>query len=166
MAYAILASVDLVSELFAGLIFSLGAVFVWLGIILQHHMIALIQSRYKQASEAKYDLEIERERLETANHQLISEIGERRRAETALRESEQRLKFILDQIPSGILIVDESSMIIKSGFLNLFSQRKSWGAAEQGWACRSYGERSKITTVMSTLKANRNAVHPSLYIFL
>ena len=114
VAYAILSNVDLVSELFVGLIFALGAVFVWLGIMLQHYMLALIQSRYKQASKARAELEIERERLESTNDQLTAEIGERRRAETALRESEQRLKFILDQIPSGILVVDESSMIIKS----------------------------------------------------
>ena len=114
VAYAILSKVDLISELFVGLIFAMGAVFVWLGIILQHYMLALIQNRYEQASKAKADLETERERLESTNDQLTAEIGERRRAETALRESEQRLKFILDQIPSGILIVDESSMIIKS----------------------------------------------------
>ncbi len=114
VAYALLREVDLISELFVGLIFATGAVFVWLGIILQHHMLALIQRRYKQASKAKADLEIERERLESTNEQLTAEIGERRRTESALRESEKRLKFILDQIPSGILIVDESSMIIKS----------------------------------------------------
>ncbi len=114
VAYALMSDVNPVSEIFVGLIFAMGAVFVWLGIILQDRMIDLIQSRYKQASKAKADLEVERERLESTNDQLTTEIGERRRAESALRESEQRLKFILDQIPSGILIVDESNMIITS----------------------------------------------------
>lgn len=114
VAVAILADIAPVSAIFVGLIFLLGAIFVWLGIILQHRMIDLIQSRYRQASRAKADLETERARLESANNQLNSEIAERRRAESALRESETRLKFILDQIPSGILIIDETTMIVQS----------------------------------------------------
>jgi len=113
VAYAISVKVAFISELFVVIIFFLGSVFVWLGILLQHQMISMIQARYEQASETKAELEIERQQLEETNTQLNLEVEERRRAESALRESEQRLKFILDQLPAGILIIDEATKIIK-----------------------------------------------------
>ncbi|MGD9008819.1 MAG: PAS domain-containing protein, partial [Desulfobacteraceae bacterium] len=106
VAVAIWAKIAFLSDFFIGLIFFSGSIFVWLGILLQHRMIAMIQIRYEQARRAT-------DRLEAANSRLNSEVGERRRAEADLRESEQRLKIILDQLPTGILIIDETTKIIK-----------------------------------------------------
>ncbi len=113
VAWGILARVAFISSFFVGLIFFLGAVFVWLGILIQHRMIAMIRSRYEQAHQAKADLEEERSRLVDANQRLNTEVGERRRVENALRESEQRLKLIIDRLPAGVLIIEEASKIIK-----------------------------------------------------
>ncbi len=113
VAVAILAKIAFLSNFFIGFIFFGGSIFVWLGILLQHRMIALIQIRYEQARRATDRLEGEHSKLEAANIQLNTEVGERRRAEAALRESEQRFIFILDQLPTGILIIDETTKIIK-----------------------------------------------------
>lgn len=110
---AILAKIAFLSEFFIGLIFLGGSIFVWLAILLQHRMIAMIQIRYEQTRRATDRLERERSQLGDANIQLNTEVDERRRAEAALRESEQRFKFILDQLPTGILIIDETTKIIK-----------------------------------------------------
>ncbi len=76
-------------------------------------MIALIQSRYEQVRLTTKTLEREHTKLEEANTRLNAEVVERRRAETALRENEQRFKIILDQLPIGTLIIDESTKIIR-----------------------------------------------------
>ncbi len=113
VAYAIVEQVTFFSDLFVGAIFLLGSVFVWLGIVIQHHMIHMIRARYEEAWRVKADLEQEQLRLEQINQQLKLEITDRQRAENELRESEQRLKVILDQLPAGVLIIDEASKIIK-----------------------------------------------------
>jgi PAS domain S-box-containing protein len=113
VAFAILAKIAFFSDIFIGLIFFGGSIFVWLGIVLQHRMIAMIQIRYEQARQATERLEREHLKLEAANSRLNSEVGERRRAEADLNESEQRLNIILDQLPTGILIIDENTKIIK-----------------------------------------------------
>lgn len=114
VALAILAKITFPSELLIGLIFFGGSIFVWLAIMLQHRMIAMIQVRYEQARQATDRLEREHSNLEAVNIQLNTEVAERRRAEDALRESEQRFKFILDELPTGILIIDETTKIIKN----------------------------------------------------
>lgn len=113
VALAILAKIAFLSEFFIGTIFLGGSIFVWLGNLLQHRMIAMIQVRYVQAHQATDRLELEHSKLEAANTQLNTEVDERRRVEAALRESEQRFKLILDQRPTGILIIDETTKIIK-----------------------------------------------------
>jgi PAS domain S-box-containing protein len=113
VALAIVAEIAFLSEFFIGFIFLGGSIFVWLGILLQHRLIAMIQIRYEQARQATDKLEREHAKLEAANVRLNSEVSERRRAEAALRESEQRFKFILDQLPTGILIIDEATKSIK-----------------------------------------------------
>ena len=113
VAYAIMGQVSIPSEFFVGAIFFLGSVFVWLGIVIQHHMIHMIRARYEEAWRAKADLEREQLRLEQINRQLTLEIAERQHAENELRDSEQRMKIILDKLPAGVLIIDEESKTIK-----------------------------------------------------
>jgi len=113
VAYAIVGQIAFFSELFVGAIFFLGSVFVWLGIVIQHRMIHMIRARYEEAWRVKADLEREQSRLEQINRRLKLEIADRQRAENELRESEQRLKVILDQLPAGVLIIDEATKTIK-----------------------------------------------------
>ena len=49
--------------------------------------------------------------LEAANQDLKSEIGERRRAENALRDSNIRLAAILNTAAEGIIIIDEGGVV-------------------------------------------------------
>ena len=42
---------------------------------------------------------------------IIRDIGERKATEEALRESEQRLRSILDTVPDGIVVIDERGLI-------------------------------------------------------
>ncbi|MEE9251223.1 MAG: PAS domain S-box protein, partial [Alphaproteobacteria bacterium] len=76
--------------------------------------------REKEASEAAVrrgqDQLEERVRQSTdelrrANQAVVTEIAERKRAEEALRESEERLRGILDNIADGVITIDEEGLI-------------------------------------------------------
>ena len=64
VAYATLMEIHLASELFVGLIFLFGAVFVFTGIVLKSRMISTMKHRYDQVVTTSNQLREERERLE------------------------------------------------------------------------------------------------------
>ncbi|MBI9074566.1 MAG: response regulator [Desulfatibacillum sp.] len=79
-------------------------------------------SRLEKSREYLEDRVEERTReLRLANEQLIDEMADRRRAQDALAESEERLKSMLDNISAGIIIVDAETRRVVNA--NPFAQR-------------------------------------------
>jgi PAS domain S-box-containing protein len=71
----------------------------------------------EEALQTAYDELEERVKQRTdellrANHLLKREIADRRRADEALRESEVRLKTVLDTIQAGIVVIDPKNHVI------------------------------------------------------
>lgn len=106
VAAGIGAQVKLNSELFVGLIFFFGALFVLIGILLQAKMIRSIGKRHEDVVLAGETLEDERGKLQDANESLLKEIGERRQAEKALRTSRTFLQDLIDAIPEQIMVIN------------------------------------------------------------
>lgn len=112
VAAAISSQTDVIGDLFVGIIFFFGAIFVFLGIRLQAAMNAMLQTRYKMAQKALHELEQEQAALVETNRLLETEIIEREQAETIARERESRIVQILSNLPIGILIVDAQNLTI------------------------------------------------------
>ncbi len=136
--YGIIAKIAIFGDLIVGIIFFFGAVFVFLSVLLQSKMLSSAKSRYSQAVEVSSSLQGERSKLMLANEQLIREMEERRMAEEALQESQNRLKTVFDSVQAGIIIIDpENHMIIDANSIAV----KMIGASKGeviGHECRQY----------------------------
>ncbi len=91
VAYTTAAHIHLVSELFVGVIFFFGAVFVLLGIILKSKMLYSIKRRYDQEVASSHMIREQSENLEQMNKQLIKEIHDRERVQNEKRHLEKEL---------------------------------------------------------------------------
>jgi PAS domain S-box-containing protein len=106
VAIAIKTQTAVIGDLFVGMIFFFGAIFVLLGIRLQSAMNSMISKRYEIAHNALAALKKEQVQLLKSNQLLAKEIQERQQAERIAREREFRLQQILSCLPIGIMIVD------------------------------------------------------------
>lgn len=112
VAWAIFLQTEVIGDLFVGLIFFFGAVFVFLGIRLQASLNTMLQKRYQVAHDAFKALENKQAMLLESNSKLEKEIIERQQAEKAARESEERIGQILSRLPIGVFIIDSESLEI------------------------------------------------------
>ena len=110
--YGSISKVEVFSDLFVGVIFFFGAIFVLLGVFLQSKMLSAARYRYSQELEVSASLQSERSKLMLANEQLLREMEDRRLAEEALQESEDRLKTIFNSVQAGIVIIDPENHTI------------------------------------------------------
>jgi signal transduction histidine kinase len=113
VAVAIYTKTEVISELFVSIIFFFGAVFVFLGVRLQSAMNTMLRNRYHAARQSADALEKEQHKLLKANKTLELEVQEREQAEITAREREERLTQILDNLPIGVLIIEEKTLQIK-----------------------------------------------------
>lgn len=91
VAYATISKIELVSDLFVGIIFFFGAVFVQLGIILQKKMIESIKTQYDNAIQLQTILQKEKENLNRVNDNLSDEIKYRKEVQEKQKKLEQKL---------------------------------------------------------------------------
>ena len=61
--------------------------------------------------KAKQDLQIRSQELELMNHSLEEEVAQRRQTERELRESEERIRSIVDTAADAIITIDEKGSI-------------------------------------------------------
>ena len=101
VAIAIKTQTAVIGDLFVGMIFFFGAIFVLLGIRLQSAMNSMISKRYEIAHNALAALKKEQVQLLKSNQLLAKEIQERQQAELIAREREFRLQQILSCLPIG-----------------------------------------------------------------
>lgn len=107
--YAFIMKIEIISNLLVGIIFSLGAVFVLLGVQLQSRMLASIRTSFQKAITMSNILERERVALLKTNEKLNLEMEGRKRMENALEASEIRLKTILDNLQAAVMIIDNKT---------------------------------------------------------
>jgi PAS domain S-box-containing protein len=81
-------------------------------IIYAQELVEDIAERKRAEEEVQKTRDAPEERVDGRTAALKQEIAERRRAEDALRESEVRLKTVLDTIQAGIVVIDPKSHII------------------------------------------------------
>ena len=110
---AIITRTEVIGDLFVGLIFLFGAIFVFLGVRLQAAMSSMLRQRYDMAADALNALGLEREKLVEANSRLESEVVERQQAERRARERESRIEQILAGLPIGVMMIDARSLAIR-----------------------------------------------------
>lgn len=91
VAFAIITQIDLISDLFVGIIFFFGAVFVQLGIFLQKKMILSIKNQYDKAISIHNALKKEQQILEATNENLSEEIRHRKEAQQEQKRLELKL---------------------------------------------------------------------------
>ncbi|WP_458776644.1 hybrid sensor histidine kinase/response regulator [Desulforhopalus sp. 52FAK] len=113
VAVAIYTKTEVISEIFVSIIFFFGAVFVFLGVRLQNAMNTMLRNRYEAARVSAEALEKERHKLLKANKILGLEVQEREQAEITAKEREKKLTQILDNLPIGVLIIEEKTLQIK-----------------------------------------------------
>jgi signal transduction histidine kinase len=89
--YSTIMRIQIIGELFVGIIFFLGAIFVLFGILLQSRMMIAIKDNYLEVMAVGESLERERHQLVKVNEQLQQEINERKRADEALHLAHQDL---------------------------------------------------------------------------
>jgi two-component system sensor histidine kinase/response regulator len=87
--YGSISKVEVFGDLFVGVIFFFGAIFVLLGVLLQSRMLSAARYRYSQELEVSASLQRERSKLMLANEQLLREMEHRRRAEEALQKAKE-----------------------------------------------------------------------------
>jgi diguanylate cyclase (GGDEF)-like protein/PAS domain S-box-containing protein len=115
---AVVAKIDFVGELFVGIIFFLGPVFVFLGISLQSGMLNSVTDSYLKATAASSKaitaselLQQEQQNLIEVNQELRREIIDRRRVEKDLR----LLRNLMDQSNDAVYVIDPETR----GFLDI-----------------------------------------------
>ncbi len=91
VAYATISKIELVSDLFVGIIFFWGAVFVQLGIILQKKMIDSIKTQYDNAIKLQTTLQEEKKNLNKVNENLSNEVKYRKKVQEEQNKLEQKL---------------------------------------------------------------------------
>jgi PAS domain S-box-containing protein len=106
VAFAIIKNIKFVGDLFIGIIFFFGAIFVFLGIILQSKMLNSIRKNYLEIEEFNKALGHEQAKLLASNKQLNKEVEERRLTEQLLKKSEKHLKTIFKSVQAGIVMID------------------------------------------------------------
>ncbi len=111
--YAIIMEIELIGDLFVGIIFLFGAIFVLFGILLQSRMIASIGASYSQALTARATLEREQGKLMETNERLKLEMDEHKRAEEMLKESEEQYRGLVENSTDFIYALD-----LKGNFTN------------------------------------------------
>lgn len=107
--FTMFTGVQLISSLFVSVIFFFGAIFVFLGIILESRILKALKQNYNQVVEATQTLEKEHAQLESINVQLQQEMAERLRAEKALEENEKWLSTIFENLQAGVIIIDANT---------------------------------------------------------
>jgi len=127
--------------------------------------------RFDRMTDALSTTLVSKEVLERANAALESEIAERRRAEAALRESEERLRVTLGSIGDGVIATDTARRVTR---LNKVAEALTgWGLEEAlgrpvGEVFRIVNERTRepapdpIERVIETGRAQALANHTAL----
>ncbi len=96
---AMVMEIHLIGNLFVGLIFFFGAIFVLFGIFLQNEMIATIKKAYDRALDTSA-------KLEKKQDKLIQEIRDRKEAQAALQHSQFFLQQIIDSFPESLVVIN------------------------------------------------------------
>ena len=109
--FAISNAIDVAGEIFVGVIFFFGAVFVLLSINLQEKMIAAIGASYQKSLSLNQILENEANQLKLSNEQLNREIVSRQEAEQKLARAEHYIRNIINSMPSTLIGVDSHGLI-------------------------------------------------------
>ena len=106
---AVVMKVELIGELFVGVIFFFGAVFVLVGILLQSKMVTLVTDNSLKATMASLkaitaseSLQTEREQLIEVNEKLQREITERKQVEKSLG----LFRELIDQSSDAVFFID------------------------------------------------------------
>ncbi len=107
--FATLFKQNFIGEIFIGVIFFFGALFVFWGIQLQLKMLLSIRSGYSKIVEKNSELRDQHTRILETNAQLKVEMARRAEIQEALRKSESRLRAILDSVKAGIITIDAKS---------------------------------------------------------
>ena len=120
--YAIITEIELIGDLFVGIIFLFGAIFVLLGILLQSRMIASIGASYSQVLTASAGLEREQGKLMETNEQLKLEIDMRKQAEEALRKSEKKYRTLFEDSRDPVAISTREGKLVdvNQAYLDLY----------------------------------------------
>lgn len=109
--FAVSNAIAIADDMFVGIIFFFGAVFVLLGINLQNKMIAAIDASYQKSLYLNKTLESEANLLRLANERLNREIGSRQQAEQKLARAERRIRNIINSMPSALIGIDSQGLI-------------------------------------------------------
>ena len=116
--------VDFIGDLFVGVIFFFGALFVLLGVLLQSRMLSAAGKSYSKELMARASLESEQSKLMTANEKLTQEMEERRIAQGALMESESRYRLLAENANDIIWTTDmKLGLTYVSPSVNRFGDR-------------------------------------------
>ena len=91
------------------------------------------------------------EKLEQRVKELEKEAAERKRAEDALRESEERLQIVLDTIQAGIVVIDPEAHVIvgvnaAAGKMVGASMKRILGSGCHKYICPIYSVMEKLIT--------------------
>jgi len=109
--FAISNAIDVVGDMFVGIIFFFGAIFVLLGITLQGKMFAAIDANYQKSLSLNKTLEFEADQLKISNQQLNQEIAARQQAEQKLAKAERYIRNIINSMPSVLIGVDPQGLV-------------------------------------------------------
>jgi PAS domain S-box-containing protein len=108
---SIVLDIRIISELFVGIIFFFGAIFVLLGILLQEKMTASLKKNYDQAIRSNEAIRKERKNLSRLNDRLTAEISERIQAEKTITASKAFLQTIIDSLPQQLMVINRDFSI-------------------------------------------------------
>jgi PAS domain S-box-containing protein len=118
----------------------------------------LFQTLQKAHDELEIRVEERTAELARANEELRNEIAERKRAEEALRDSEQKLRNLVEQSHDGIALTDEQGSIIEwnQGMEEIFGLRRREVLGQPTWDVRFQVESDerKTPAVYERLKSS------------